>query len=295
MAKNGFFRRIADWFVRPAATGSLTTVLGVIAAVILLGGFATYRIQAMNADGEQNNQPFAPIRTYKLFEGTPAASYKEGAAGIVLPAVTQQGEWSAADVAKALTQVKNALIASHLDRKTLVNHDAAAYLALLTPSSREHEQQQIQRKGNTPLMFVVPTAKLAAAAPRVSGKTTVGAGKPPADEPGYLAIKTNYVWAYAFEGVADSPGAHVVIAHDEIEWRFYGTGAAQPGLERQSVDSFFYNVSCADVTAQVIAPDRSIIGDGTTVDDGIDWSKKAYDPQSPVDAGEECAAPTPSG
>lgn len=286
MAKNGFFRRIADWFVRPAAAGSLTTVLAVIAAVVLLGGFATYRIQAMNANAEDDNQPFAPVRAYQLFEGTPAAAYQEGAAGIVLPPATRQGEWSAADVAKALTQVKNALVASHLDRRTLVNRDPAAFLAMLTPHSRQIQLQALQQNLSTPVVRVAANAKLADAAPRVSGKTTVSVN---AD--GFLAVKTNYVWSYAFRGVPGAPGANVVVLHDEIEWRLSTT---DPVLDVYDIDSYLYNVSCADIRAGVIAPEPPFADAGLAAGDGPDFSKRAYDPQQAMDVPDKCASPSPS-
>ncbi|WP_163504993.1 hypothetical protein [Fodinicola acaciae] len=267
------------------ASGSLTSVLGVIVALVLLGGFATYRIQAMNA--VDTGASYAPARTYRLYEGTPAAAYPEGAAGILLPAVTPLGSWSAAAVRKALLQVKNALVASHLDRETLVDHNAVTFLAMLTEPSREFQQRMFRSHEATPAIFVAKDVKLADVAPRVSGRLTVSASA------GYLVVRSNYVWAYAFSGVSNSPGDHVVVVHDEIEWRAYGDDAEDPGLSVAGIRSYVYNISCADIKAGVIAPNRSVVDDGA--DDGVDWSRQAYDPKQSVEVPDKCPSPSPSG
>jgi hypothetical protein len=67
------------------------------------------------------------------FAGSPAASFANGAAGIVLPAAAATGTFSAAEVADTLRLARAYLIAADLDRATVLGGSAAAVGALLDP------------------------------------------------------------------------------------------------------------------------------------------------------------------
>ncbi|MEV4744302.1 hypothetical protein [Streptomyces sp. NPDC049555] len=71
------------------------------------------------------------------FAGSPAQSYADGAAGIVLPEPRAVGAMSKDQVAAALQRTKDFLVASGLDPATLRGERPAAALALLDPRQED--------------------------------------------------------------------------------------------------------------------------------------------------------------
>jgi hypothetical protein len=70
------------------------------------------------------------------FTGTPAASFADGAAGIVVPAAHRAGRFSAAQVAAAYRTTRRMLIAAHLNGRTLRGGSPDAFANLLIPQQR---------------------------------------------------------------------------------------------------------------------------------------------------------------
>ncbi|NUT35948.1 MAG: hypothetical protein HOV79_23075 [Hamadaea sp.] len=157
------------------------------------------------------------------FDGTPAAAFPAGRAGIVLPTAAAAGPWPAADVRTALDRVSAALVASHLDERVLVRHDTSAFVAMLAPDVRRWWTSKLQgpHYGVT-VVRIAADARLAAVEPRVSGRTTYRAsalaGRPA------LEVITNYVWVYAFDVPADWTGSRTVVVHGEEHWFFVRSG-----------------------------------------------------------------------
>jgi hypothetical protein len=79
----------------------------------------------------------ATVRPADPFAGSPAATYPDGAAGIVPPAAKKAGPFSAAQVGAALTRAKAYLVAVDLDPGTLRGNPTASIVTLLEPDSRK--------------------------------------------------------------------------------------------------------------------------------------------------------------
>lgn len=109
------------------------------------------------------------------FVGTPAEQWPES---IVAP-----------DGNPAYEQVRQALVASRMDPAVLTDHKPDSFLAMLAPGVREHVSKELP--GWT--TWLKQGTKLLPNGIRVSGKMTLG------EKEGYPAVRTDYVFAYAFE------------------------------------------------------------------------------------------------
>ena len=132
------------------------------------------------------------------FVDSPAESWPDGAAGIVPPAATGPVNGFTADqVAAATRQVRDVLIASRLDRRLLVDHDAGGYLGALAPDARRQLEPLFGTGREAEVQSLVSLAAqdtpLAPVEPKVAGTMSVRAGGP-----GELVVHTNYVFVYAF-------------------------------------------------------------------------------------------------
>lgn len=165
---------------------------------------------------------------------TPAAEFREGARGIVLPLAEAVADGylvdsrlatrdiTAEEVGDALADVRSALIATRLDPRMLIDHDPQPFIRTLgrlywyawfdpyLPELREYDPYERTE-------FAYLATKLAAgvrlaAPPRVAGRITYGAGSTyrgaPRNEPNpyrVLRIVTRFVWVYALRGPGDRP------------------------------------------------------------------------------------------
>ena len=77
------------------------------------------------------------------FLGTPAQSYANGAAGMVIPPAHAVGSYSAAQVAAAYQETKRLLIAANLDPRTLRGGRPDAFASLLIPEQRTQFVDQL--------------------------------------------------------------------------------------------------------------------------------------------------------
>ena len=84
------------------------------------------------------------------FLGTPAQSYADGAAGIVIPPVHLVGSYSAAQVAAAYHATKRLLIAANLNPLTLRGGNTSAYADLLVSQQRAIFADSLSKRGFTP-------------------------------------------------------------------------------------------------------------------------------------------------
>lgn len=137
------------------------------------------------------------------FAASPAASWPDGAAGIVVPPTAGPVNGYTADqVAKATGQVRDVLIASRLDHAMLVNHDPRTYLAALAPDARRQLEPLFGSGREAEVQSLVSMAaqnsRLLPAEPKVNGTMSVAAGAP-----GELVVHTNYVFVYAFRPDSD--------------------------------------------------------------------------------------------
>lgn len=81
------------------------------------------------------------------FTGTPAASYADGAAGILIPAAHAVGGHSAAQVRAAYRAVRRILTAAHLNRTVLAGGSPAAFARLLIPEQRSWFDRNLDKQG----------------------------------------------------------------------------------------------------------------------------------------------------
>jgi hypothetical protein len=81
------------------------------------------------------------------FLGTPAQSYANGTAGIVIPPAHAVGTYSAAQVAAAYQETKRLLIAANLNPQTLRGGSPDAFASLLIPQQRSFFVDNLDKVG----------------------------------------------------------------------------------------------------------------------------------------------------
>ncbi|MFL6126193.1 hypothetical protein [Actinophytocola sp.] len=240
--------------------------------VLAVGAVATLLVRTSvlepvaGAPGEHSSAALAGNETGVLFDvarpfnGTPAADWADGAAGIVLPAPEAVGEYSAAQVAETMRLVRDVLVASRLDRKLVVDHDAAGYLSLLAPDARR-QLEPLFAGGREPevqalVSLVAPGSTLLPAAAKVSGTMSARAGKD-----GTLVVHTNYVFAYAFVPprglhLIDAMNTIVVVRADvDYVWRAGDRWTqGSRGLWFDAATGFGYSIGCDAYRKGFLAP-----------------------------------------
>jgi hypothetical protein len=193
-------RRHTRWL----ATGLTVVAVGAVLTVLVRSG-AFDSLVTEDTAGTPSVDDVAPALKApspmfdwsRPFTSTPAADWADGAAGIVTPPARRVGEFSSAEVARAIRQVRDILVASRLDRDLVVGHDPARFLSLLAPDARrlleplfDGGEPQVQSL----VSMASPGTRLLPVEPKVKGEMTVTAG-----DTGELVISTNYVFVYAFQ------------------------------------------------------------------------------------------------
>jgi hypothetical protein len=173
------------------------------------------------------------------FADTPAEAFADGAAGIVLPPawavpdgylLYYEGTARAVaveDVAEALEDLRQALIAARLNKTTLVHHDPDPFIRNLTRGAWDTWYDPYFRGGpwndfwDSPefanLATMLANGTGLAAEPRVAGRITYE----PSTEPdpvrrrpyAVLRFVTRFVWVYAFVKPAG-----LVVIRDVVSW-----------------------------------------------------------------------------
>ncbi|GAA1684533.1 hypothetical protein GCM10009765_37400 [Fodinicola feengrottensis] len=191
------------------------------------------------------------------YDGTPAASFAVGAAGIAMPAPRAVKNWSVDQVSRAQQNVKAALVAGHLDPRMVVDRQVNGFLALFAEADQGDVRDTFLTGPLTGAAIrTAPGTTLAAEQPRVSGATTVDAS---VDDSGLavLEIDTNYVWVYPFTGESKKPGDRLVVVHDQLRWWVYHRADVKPtsaGLWLNHSAASVTNIDCAYAGKQFIAP-----------------------------------------
>ncbi|ASO19167.1 hypothetical protein FHR81_001433 [Actinoalloteichus hoggarensis] len=217
---------------------------------------------APSAPPTPSRRPAQRVDLDRPYERTAAAGWAEGAAGIVEAEAVPVGDHDAEEVATAVEAVREAVIAARLDPRSLTEHDPEGYLSLLAPDLQAGLREAfaeddvetglwITRIGEDDALLPVP--------PRVEGEMTVEL-----DEDGEILVRTNYLFAYAFEppaDVEDLPGlsnTDLVVFH-RIEQDFsYVTGQewadSSHGLWAEELVSFSYGMACDLADRGFLAP-----------------------------------------
>jgi hypothetical protein len=220
------------------------------------------------------------------FAATPAASWPSGPNGIVLPEPETVGDFSATQVADATRQVRDALVASRIDPRMLVNHDPAGYLGLLAPDARR-QLEPLFSSGQEPrvqslVSLIAPGSALLPVEEKVSGTMSVKPGKA-----GELVVHTNYVFAYAFqppEGLrlVDAMDTIVVVRADVDYILRVGTKwkDTSRGLWFDAAYGFGYSIGCEAYRNGFLAPvttERTV----TSQHDEVE-PRTYFDPTAPL-------------
>lgn len=251
--------------VKVISIGGVLALL--VAGVVLISGVD----RSATADG-------SGIDLDRPFQGTPAAEWPEGAAGIVAPDPVALGEYTAEEVAAAYAAVRQLLITARLDRTVIVEHNVEPYVRQLAPLALMPEAGLVTR--------IADDFRLLPAEPRVRGRMTTELG-----QHGALVVRTDYVVAYAFDAaepdrlvgpmdlVAVERLATDVTVHDE-RWP-----ATERGLWPIPVASFVYSAACTAGKNGVLAPAYS---ERVVTDRDADGGEAVFDPNQPMPTTSNC-------
>ncbi len=126
---------------RMRAAGRVAGVLAALSGLAVLGSLA-WRAgggRTLSPETTPVKQGAVPtLRAADPFEGSPAASYADGAAGITPPAPAATGPFSAHDVAAAYADTRRRLSAAALDRQTLLGGSPDAFARAAGPDERSY-------------------------------------------------------------------------------------------------------------------------------------------------------------
>ncbi|MFI2651904.1 hypothetical protein [Micromonospora fulviviridis] len=198
--------------------------------------------------GEQAVSSASPPPAAGAFDGTPAADFPEGAAGIALPTAKRTGPFTERQVAAALAKVRKALVTSRLDRTFITSKDPDRLLRQFAPDARADLRKDFASGAfATYATRLAPGARITTDQPRVKGRISYRAAK---DTQGIriLEITSNFVWAYAFRTTGGLPGDGVVVVHDTVVWSVPHPADVRNGsngLWIEKADSYGSNIDCA--------------------------------------------------
>ncbi|MFI7214590.1 hypothetical protein ACIBP4_24930 [Micromonospora maritima] len=238
--------------------------------------------------GEQAVSSASPPPAAGPFDGTPAAGFAEGAAGIALPRAKRTGAFTEKQVADALAKVRKALVTGRLDRAFFTAKDPERLVRQFAPDDRSTVRADFASGGaaNYATRFG-PSTRLTTDQPRVRGRISYRATR---DSGGIrvLEIATNFVWVYAVQSVRTLADPEVILVHDTVVWQVPHPGdviTASRGLWMQDAESYATNVECASLNKGLleleITPTYGDSGDGEHPD-------AAYDLDRSLKVAEQC-------
>lgn len=209
------------------------------------------------AVGDDPAWSFDPQRPYA---GTPAETWADGEAGIILPPPAAVAGFTAEEVGKALQDVKKLLVTSRLDRSVIETGNVESVLALVSPFTRDYVRPELDNEGAWGESFVTrlaPGFRLLPVSPKVNGTVSVEAGA----EKGELKIRTNLLYAYAFEVNATNTVADPLDTVATVRWQAdylvrsadeWGKNAA--GLDFGPTEGYTYSMACEPSKQGLLAP-----------------------------------------
>ncbi|NUT96123.1 MAG: hypothetical protein HOY78_29255, partial [Saccharothrix sp.] len=197
----------------------------------------------------------------------PAATWADGAAGIVVPEAQPVGEHTAEQVADAYQQVKAAIVAARLDRALVEGHDATTFLGLFAEEHQEWLRERFDGAHDPEASaYATRVAKgqhLLPVEPKVSGTMRAEVG-----ESGELVVRTNHVFAYAFATALPvvDPMEVVAALRTEAEYAVFSDRRYRPasrGLWLRHVKGFRHSIGCEASKAGFLAPSISEVARST--------------------------------
>ncbi|MFG2054968.1 hypothetical protein ACGFI9_13145 [Micromonospora sp. NPDC048930] len=290
--------RLRSWL--SPRSGNLLTVVTVLLTLAFVGVVGVAVLVSMPpARGRPvvfpaiSRPPVEPARTSASppaatgpFDGTPAAAFRQGQAGIALPAAKRTGPFTEKQVAAALAKVRTALVTARLDRRFMTTTDPEPLVRQFARDARAD-----LRKDFTSDTFaayatrLAPGARLTADQPRVKGRISYRSTKD-ADGIRILAVTTNFVWAYAFPTSSTVPGDGLVVVHDTVVWSVPhpdDVSGSSNGLWIEDADSYAANIDCAAFAKGLLKPGaRSLSGPDDPDPDAV------FDPDATLDLPDSC-------
>jgi hypothetical protein len=236
--------------------------------------------------GEQASTSASPPAAAGPFDGTPAAAFPEGQAGIALPAAKRSGPFTEKQVAAALAKVRAALLTARLDRRFMTTNDPEPLIRRFARDARAGLRKDFASDTFAAYATrLAPGARLTADPPRVKGRISYRATKD-ADGIRILAVTTNFVWAYAFPTSSTMPGDGLVVVHDTVVWSVPhpdDVDRSSNGLWIEDANSYAANIDCA-------AFDKGLLDLGAPSHGGPDAPDPdaVFDPDTTLDLPDTC-------
>ncbi|UUV34246.1 hypothetical protein NQK81_12605 [Amycolatopsis roodepoortensis] len=277
-------------------SGGPVLVLALIALVV--AAVVVHRVQGRGVNDVPGfGQPpkAAPVSggvdLNRPYDRTPAAYWREGIAGIVVPPGNAVGGFTAEEVDAAYRTVTEAIAAARLGSRALQNADGSELLRLLTPNERVRLEPVLTsrlkvEKGK--YLTLIGPHRLLQVSPRMTGFLTSKAG-----EKGELVVHASYTTAYAFDahpGEARSPSDIVPFVRDEQDYVIRKAppfAEADAGLSFGEGAGYHSRMACDALKAGILAPqysDKSKPVDGALAVDEVD----TYDPTKPLPSTGNC-------
>ena len=166
------------------------------------------------------------------FRGTPAQSYADGAAGILIPAAHPVGTYSAAQVAAAYQTTKQLLVAANLNQPTLAGGPPEAFASLLIPPQRTFFQTNLDKNGVNSQGQVTSTR---------GWVTSFAAGT-------RLAGKVIKVYGTLSATTGSDKGAPILLVHANYLFVYAVTWQGQPSTLTRIVDHYIVDVEFGTYT-----------------------------------------------
>jgi hypothetical protein len=240
---------------------AVVVVAGLAAAAIVLPKLSLHKAPAPAASTQANGSPapashrtsgsagglFLPTPTAAdPFLGTPAQSYADGAAGIVIPPARAVGHYPAAAVAAAYRMTRRLLVAANLNGATLAGGTPTAFASLLIPLQRSFFLGHLDAAGFNPngsskstrfwVTSFAPGSQLVGNVIKVYGTMQALAAKNGSYNA--LEITGNYLFVYAVERPGQPLTLMRIVRHYLVQNYFapYDDpgGALQPWWEVQT-------------------------------------------------------------
>jgi hypothetical protein len=226
------------------------------------------------------------------FADSPAASWPDGAAGIVPPAAAPVGGFTAAQVTDAMRQVREVLTASRLDRRMVVDHDPSAYLGTLAADARRQLEPLFDNGHEAEVQSLVSLAAQGTRLLPVQPKVTGSMSARPGDLPGELVVHTNYVFVYAFnpdalDRIVDLMDILVVVRAD-VDYVLRTGNRWTPGSQGWwygAASGYAYSIACDAYHKGYLAPAFTERGAGEA---SAQERAVYFDPSSPPPPASGC-------
>lgn len=273
---------------------------GGLSALLVLGllayaGTVAYRYAqrreesstASPASGVRTTASASPTPIAGPFDGTPAATFPVGAAGIVLPPAKRTGDFTAKQVAAGLAKVRTALVTARLDRAFMTAKDPERLARQFAPDARAGVRKDFTTETVASYATrLAPGARLTADQPRVKGDVHYRASR---DATGIrvLEVTTNFVWVYAFQDAGPAPADGVVVLHDTVVWHVTHPDDVTPGgrgLWLYQMQSYGWNLDCLTIRQGLVKPG----GFNPAAEPFTEDPAKLYDPDHPIAVPNAC-------